>query len=67
MNMRKCFELPNGNFQISLEQRGRNGRFRVTYGSEVHDKLTYEEAARELGLSIMHSLAIDGKLGNEGP
>ena len=48
---------------IKLEQRGRNN-FRVTYGKEVKDRLTYSEACSALGQAQMHWLACEGKLNN---
>lgn len=52
---------------IKVEQRGENGHFRVTYGLQVKDGLTYAQAAHELGECIFHWLACEGKLGNDGP
>lgn len=49
---------------VVLEQRS-NGKFRVTYGKQVRDNLTYGAAARELGKCVMHSLACNGKLDND--
>lgn len=43
---------------ICLEQYA-NGEFRVTYGLQVVDRLTYREAAFELGTCIMHHLACE--------
>lgn len=57
----KELETPWG--PIKLEQNGRND-FRVTYGKEVHDGLTYSQAARKLGEAQMHFLACLGKLDN---
>ena len=52
---------------IAMEQsEDRHALFRVTYGMQVKTKLTYLEAAAELGQCIMHSLACEGKLNNEG-
>lgn len=51
-------------FEIKLEQTAR-GAFRVTYGMQVRTGLTYTQASKELGKSIMHALACDGKLDNE--
>jgi hypothetical protein len=64
--MKTCFEILNGNFPIRLEQRGENGLFRVTYGKQVQNNLTYDQAASDLGAAIMHNAALEGKLGNEG-
>lgn len=48
---------------ICLEQRRVAGKkFRLTYGLEVKDDLTYEEAARALGLALLHHLSCEGVL-----
>lgn len=59
--MRTCFEL-DGIFPIKLEQYGSKKLFRVTYGGDIRDKLTYEQAASDLGAAIMHRAACDGNL-----
>ena len=43
---------------ICMEQYA-SGEFRVTYGLQVVDRLTYREAAYELGVCIMHHLACE--------
>jgi hypothetical protein len=48
-------------FPIKVEQYS-NGSFKVTYGDQVDDDLNYVDAAKELGLSIFHGLASQGKL-----
>lgn len=63
---RTCLNLSDLAFPISIEQRGENGLFRVTYGLQVKRDLTYAEAAREFGYCVFHALACDGKLGNDG-
>lgn len=61
-----CFHR-EGAFPIKLEQsEGRGKLFRVTYGAQVHDGLTYLQAAKELGSCLMHCLACEDKLDNEG-
>lgn len=57
-----------GDFNIKLEQRETPGprAFRVTYGAQVRDRLTYVEAAHELGECLMHCLACESKLDNTG-
>jgi hypothetical protein len=57
-----CWETKRLSFPVKLEQHIETGRFRVTYGREVHNDLTYEQAGRHLGLSIMHALACDRRL-----
>lgn len=65
--MKTCLELPDLPFGIKLEQsEDARGLFRVTYGAQVRDHLSYAEAAKELGLCIFHALACDGRLNNEG-
>lgn len=48
---------------LQLEQRGKDS-FRVTYGKEVKDRLTYAQAAAEFGRAVMHWLACEGLLDN---
>ena len=48
---------------ISLEQDGPND-FRVIYGMQVRENLSYSDAALELGAAIMHALACEGRLDN---
>lgn len=48
---------------LKLEQHGADG-FRVTYGRQVLDGLTYRAAAAELGAAVMHRLALDSHLDN---
>lgn len=38
--------------------------FKVTYGAEVHSRLTYNEACMELGACLMHAIACEGNLDN---
>ena len=64
--MRLCWEFhdlrtPWG--PIKLEQRGVHS-FRVTYGKQVDDGLTYGRAAAMLGSDIMHWLACESHLDN---
>ncbi|QMI49906.1 hypothetical protein [Burkholderia sp. MBR-1] len=50
---------------VKLDQRtNKAGRFRVTYGLEVEDKLTYADACWALDAALMHSLTCDGALNN---
>ncbi len=66
--MKTCFEITSAGFPIRLEQseaKSSGNLFRVTYGQEVTEQLSYDEAARELGLAIMHAAACEGKLDNE--
>jgi hypothetical protein len=59
---------------VKLEQRT-DLTFKLTYGQNTHPHsgergdghLTYHEAAAELGRCIMHQIALEGKLSNEGP
>ena len=50
-------------FPIRLYQH-KNGEFSVLYGSELHDGLSYADAAREFGLCLFHALACVGRLDN---
>ena len=47
---------------VVLEQNS-NTKFRVKYGRQVvKDQLTREQAAKELGECIMHSLSCNGRV-----
>jgi hypothetical protein len=63
MTPKNCLDLAEMAFPIALIQNGVN-RFTVKYGLQIKAKLTYSEAASELGACIMHALACDGKLDN---
>lgn len=51
---------------VTLQQRGKDN-FTVRYGMQVNCELTYAQACRELGKSLMHQLACDDKLDNRMP
>ena len=59
--MQTTHEFVDGDYNVLLEQRA-SGLFRVTYGAEIHDNLTYEKAAEQYGYFVFHSLAYAGKL-----
>ena len=61
MKKNVVFELTIARFPIQLIKTGK-GRYTVVYGVEIHEGLTYTEAAEELGFSIMHALTCEGKL-----
>jgi hypothetical protein len=67
MSYRECIktEIP-GQYPVRAEQRGQNGLFRVTYGAQIKDGLTYAAAAKEYGQCVFHALACNGSLGNQG-
>lgn len=46
---------------VTIQQRA-DGTFKVTYGLEVYDNLTYELACTQLGGVLMHSLACAGHI-----
>ena len=48
---------------LKLEQRGRDS-FRVTYGLQIDDKLSYAQASAQYGQAIMHWLACEDMLDN---
>lgn len=62
-----CFELKDGPFSyadgVVLIQNGIDN-FTVKYGKSVKAGLSYNKAALNLGASIMHALACEGKLDN---
>ena len=59
-----CFEVIDPaqvGFPVRLYQ-AKNGKFSVLYGAELHDGLSYDEAAREFGLCLLHALACTGRI-----
>ena len=58
-----CWKYDELAFPIELRQTGLD-EFRVVYGKQSGGGLSYEQAAKELGESIFHALACDGKLDN---
>jgi len=60
--MKICFSSAE-NIPVTLLQKSKN-RFIVKYGQSVSGDLSYEEAAKELGASLMHRAACEGKLDN---
>lgn len=53
----------DGDNPVGLYQHGKDS-FKVVYGEEVHNFLTYSEAAKEYGECIMHSLQCAGLIHN---
>lgn len=51
-------QICNLNWPISLEQ-DKDGSFTVSYGVDVRQGLTWQQAAKRIGDSIMHSLACE--------
>lgn len=52
---------------VKLEQSDARGKlFRVTYGLQVKQYLTYAQACEELGACLLHQLACDGLIDNDG-
>ncbi len=65
--MKTCREEVIAGFVIKIEQHEtKSALFRVSYGQDVIDNLTYKTAALEYGLFVFHALACDGLLDNEG-
>lgn len=62
--MQTCYTTTIAGFDITLEQQA-NGKYWVTYGKQEIGCDTYEQAAKEIGLSIMHALACGGMINNE--
>jgi len=58
-----CWKYDDLAFPIELWQTGKS-LFQVIYGQQVSNHLDYGDASAELGESIMHALACDGKLDN---
>ena len=67
MTNRTCYkeEIINA-FPITLTQQGID-RFTVIYGKQIKARLTYGQAATELGACIMHALACEDLLDNREP
>ena len=63
--MRTCYKTTVAGYSIEMVQLA-NRRFRVIYGKQIRTGLDYSQAAAELGACIMHALACEGKLDNEG-
>ena len=61
---RLCHETIGLAFPVKLWQASQS-LFMVEYGEQICYSLTYEEAAREYGRSIMHALACDGMIEEE--
>lgn len=61
--MKYCISLIN--HDIHVEQRA-SKLFRVTYGKQVQDNLTYAEAAHEFGECVFHALSCEGAIDNSG-
>lgn len=61
-----CWENAEFGFNISLHQRGRDN-FKVVYGKQVKENLTYGQAARELGSCLMHAMSCEGRVDNREP
>jgi hypothetical protein len=64
--MKTCIQTTAGGFPLTLKQRGPDN-FTITYGLQVRDGLTYDEACLEFGECLFHGLACDGKLDNRTP
>jgi hypothetical protein len=62
-NPKNTLAVYDGPFPISIHQNGFDN-FAVVYGLQVKNKLTYDEAALELGACLMHALACDERLDN---
>ncbi len=65
-SLRRCLRL-NLAYPVIIDQ-ARTGKrlFRVTYGMQVRDGLTYVEACREFGECVFHALACAERLDNSG-
>ena len=59
--MKLCFQTEVAGYPVTLHQSGRDA-FRVTYGLQIRDGLTYGQAANELGMCLLHGLACEGKV-----
>ena len=57
--METIFTLDSFAYPITLEKGEKT--YRVKYGAHIVSRLSYEEAAHELGECIFHALACEGK------
>ncbi len=55
------FDITSLKFPIRLFETS-TGTYEVTYGTEHHKFCTYDDAAKHLGVSIMHALQSAGTL-----
>lgn len=51
---------------LSQDLRHPGKAFRVTYGLQMKSDLSYAEAAKEFGECVMHALACNSQLNNDG-
>ena len=59
------FSIEEMDVTVQLKQYASNGRFKVVYGLQESDKLTYSEACGQLGECLLHSLSCAGSIDNE--
>lgn len=64
---RVAYEIHDLPFPITLKQSNGAGThvFSVTYGKQERQRLTYAEAAKELGECIMHAATCAGLVDSE--
>lgn len=58
-----CYHTVIAGLTIELRQWGKDA-FTVQYGKAVTGKISYQQACLDLGASIIHALACEGKLDN---
>jgi len=63
--MKTVTVFTDGDHSVTLDKAA-NGTFRVTYGMQIEDKLSYPVAAKLFGECVFHSLECAGKLDNDG-
>jgi hypothetical protein len=63
MKTQVCFEELSTGYPVRLLQTGID-RFTVEYGKQIKRGLNYGDAAKELGLCLMHLCACEGRLDN---
>ena len=64
---RNPFKATTTKTLITLEQaEDKAARFRCTYGLQVDSGLIYSTACSKLGEAILHHLACNGEVNNEG-
>lgn len=49
-----------------VQEQNKAGLFRVIYGLDISDKLTYLQACASIGQALLHHLSCEGIVNNEG-
>ena len=55
------FKTEVAGYEITLQQNSK-GEFIVSYGYQQYKTDSYKQAAKEIGVCILHALACEGKI-----